>query len=351
MAQQQNAEQTTALIASKATSWLQKNISDGVIKPLNGYDLGAEISSAMLMIAQTSDRNGRPALQVCSQESIVSALRDMAIQGLSMVRKQCYPIVYGSQLQIQRSYFGTLSVFSRMFPNLKATANVVYMGDEYEYCYDEFGDFNYIVLKGTKLENRDKPIMAAFGSIFDSATGKRVYGCVMSRSEIDKCWAKAKTHNVQNDFPQEMAKRTLFNRMCKLYVNSSTSIEPILADAYNRTTQNEYEDETPRAPQPSEVGKAIRSKSQGASGLETLLKAKESAESAEPKDTGAEAEPQKKPVERSEEEKQEFTPPSEENASKPQDLPPSGTSEDDGDMLFDSGDIPEDENSYMEIPF
>ena len=44
MAQQQNAEQTTALIASKATSWLQKNISDGVIKPLNGYDLGAEIS-------------------------------------------------------------------------------------------------------------------------------------------------------------------------------------------------------------------------------------------------------------------------------------------------------------------
>lgn len=337
-------EQATALIASKATNWLQKNITDGVIKPLQGYDLGAEISSAMLMIAQTNDKTGRPALQVCSQESIVSALRDMAIQGLSMVRKQCYPIVYGNTLQIQRSYFGTMSVLSRMFPDLRVTANVLYQGDDYEYCYDELGEFNYIKLKATRLENRDKPIMAVYGSLFNK-DGKRVYGCVMSRAEIDKCWAKAKTHNVQNDFPQEMAKRTLINRMCKMYVNSSSTIEPILADAYNRTTENEYENDPKPTEQAVEVGKAIRSKSQGAAGLESLMRATKETEKAETIEPKA----QEKPVEPPTEEKQESMPPCEENAPETQETPSESERAIEMDSLFEEDELPEDE--YTQIPF
>lgn len=265
-------EKQANTIASKATQWLMSDIKDGKIKPLSGYDLGAEIGTAMLKIAQTNDRNGKPALQACTQESIISAMRDMALQGLSMGRNQCYPIVYGNKLQIQRSYFGTVAVFNRMFPNLKVTANVLYKGDDYEYCVDEIYDFTYVTNVRSKIENRDNPIVAAYGSIIDMTTKERVYACVMSQREIEKSWSKAKTKNVQQDFPQEMAKRTLINRMCKLYVNTCTTVDPSFLDAYTRTTENEYDEERPATPTEVDKAKAIRGKSKGLEGLKNLVK-------------------------------------------------------------------------------
>lgn len=264
-------EKQASLIASQATDWLMADIADGKIRPLAGYDLGSEIASAMLKIAQTVDRNNRPALAVCTRESVLSSMRDMAIQGLSMSRTQCYPIVYGDKLQIQRSYFGTIAVFNRMFPNLKVTANVLYAGDEYEYCIDEMGDFPYITNVRSSIENRDNAIVAAYGSIIDINTKERVYGCVMSRREIDKSWSKAKTKNVQQDFPQEMAKRTLINRMCKLYVNTCKSVDPSFIEAYQRTTENEYDEERPATAQEMDKAKAIRGKSKGIEGLKNLV--------------------------------------------------------------------------------
>ena len=265
-------EKQANTLASQATQWLMSDIKDGKIKALPGYDLGTEISTAMLKIAQTKDRNGNLALKVCSQESVLSAMRDMALQGLSMSRNQCYPIVYGDKLEIQRSYFGTIAVFQRMFPNLKVTSNVLYKGDEYEYCSDEIYDFNYVTNVRSKIENRDNPIVAAYGSIIDLTTKERVYGCVMTRSEIDRSWSKAKTKNVQNEFPQEMAKRTLINRMCKLYVNTCIAVDKNLIDAYMRTTENEYEEERTATPAEVEKAKAIRGKSKGLEGLKNLVK-------------------------------------------------------------------------------
>lgn len=266
-------EKQASLIASQATEWLLADIDKGKIRPLPGYDLGTEIGTAMLKIAQTNDRNGKPALQVCTKESITSAMRDMALQGISMGRDQCYPIVYGNKLQIQRSYFGTIAVFQRMFPHLKVTANVLYEGDDYEYRVDDIYDFTYIANVKSKLENRDKGIVAAYGSIIDTRTRERVYACVMSKHEIDKCWSKAKTKNVQQDFPQEMSKRTLINRMCKLYVNTCTTVDPSFIEAYIRTTENEYDEERPATPSEVDKAKAIRGKSKGLEGLKNLVKA------------------------------------------------------------------------------
>ncbi len=43
----------------------------------------------------------------------------------------------------------------------------------------------------------------------------------MTKKQIDKSWSKAKTKNVQNDFPEEMAKRTVINRAAKYLINTS----------------------------------------------------------------------------------------------------------------------------------
>ena len=343
-------------LASKATEWLQQNFDKGTIKPLAGYDMGAEIASAMMMITEAKDRNGKPALEVCSQESVISSLRDMAIQGLSMVRKQCYPIVYGNQLQIQRSYFGTIAVFSRMFPNLKPVANILYEGDEYDYGYDDVGDFNYIKVTKTSLSNRDKKIVAAYGYIVDKTTREKVYGCVMTANEIAKSWSKSRNpgQSVHKDFPQEMAKRTLLNRMVKLYVNGATNLEPVMAEAYMRTLDNEFENEAKAPEMPQEKAKAIRAKSQGAEGLKSLLKDEPEPQKAKAEYTelaSATPEQQKGVANASDEKKGETIPPAESKE-------PTATLEEQGfveqrelDSLFEPDEIPEDDPEYGPIPF
>lgn len=332
-------EKQASLIASEATDWLLKDIDKGKISCPAGYDLGSEIATAMLKIAQTVDRNQKPALTVCTKASVILAMRDMAIQGLSMVRNQCYPIVYGNKLQIQRSYFGTLVVFERMFPDFKVTANCLYEGDKYSYMIDEFGDFPYITNVESSLENRNKPIVAVYGSIVSKSKRERVFGCVMTKAEIDKSWSKARTKNVQQDFPQEMAKRTLINRMCKLYVNSSAVTDGLLVEAFNRTTQNEYDEEEPRDVTPqAEVDKAqaIRKKSNGVAGLKNLVKAQ--AEVVETTPPEPNPEPQAVPKAKVEE----ITTPTPSNASEG--------------VIYneDTGEVYEEEEDYIEneeIPF
>ena len=273
-----STEKVTALLASKATEWIMSDIKDGKINAPAGYDVGSEMFSAMLAIAQTTDRNGKPALQACTQESILSSLRDMAIQGISMSKKQCYPIIYGSTLNILRSYFGTISVFNRMFPDYKVTADVLYEGDEYVMMHDDLFDFDYIVIKSRSLENRDKPIVAAYGSIVDMTKRERIYGCVMTMKEIRTSWSHAKTDKVQKEFPQEMAKRTLINRMLKFYVNSIPETNSAIAGAFNRSTEEEYDynDNSLKnvTPEEADTARILKSRSQGEKGLSSILQAR-----------------------------------------------------------------------------
>ena len=269
---QLSVNSVVATLSSQTQQWVMASVNDpnkGVSLP-KGYNLGNEIETAMFYIAQNTD-----ALQKCPQDSIVSALRDMALQGLSISKKQIYPIVYGNLLQMQRSYFGDITVLKQFFPYFEVTANVLYQGDKYAYRYDEIGNYYYITDVESSLENRDKPIIAAFGTIYDIRTKERVYGCVMTWNEIQKNWSKAKTHNVQNDFPQEMAKRTLIRRMCKLFINTSSNLSSEVVSAYNRSTDAEYDDDSLKnvTPPESEIEKQklIKGKSQGTAGLSALL--------------------------------------------------------------------------------
>ena len=71
------------------------------------YDAGTAVNSAMLILQDTKDKNGRPVLGVCTKASIAKSVLDMVIQGLQPGKKQCYFIAYADQLTLFRSYFGT----------------------------------------------------------------------------------------------------------------------------------------------------------------------------------------------------------------------------------------------------
>jgi recombination protein RecT len=88
------------------------------------------MKAAWLILQSTFDRNKRPALEICTKDSIANALLDMVIQGLNPAKKQGYFIVYGNQLVFLRSYFGTMAVTKRVTGAKEINANVIYEGDE-----------------------------------------------------------------------------------------------------------------------------------------------------------------------------------------------------------------------------
>ena len=265
-------ERKALAIGNKATEWLKDCMNKNFVTVPAGYDVGSEVSLAMLKLAETKDKNGNCALDICTEASILTQMKLMVANGVSMGKNQCYPIVRGGQLQIMRSYFGTEAVLKRLFPNCIITTNVLHEGDEYDYYRDPETDCDRVENVKTKLENRDKPIIGAYGCIRNKNNNKVMYSEVMTWAEIQTCWKHAQTDKVQKEFPQEMAKRTLINRMCKRYINSSNHIDASTVEAYNQMESQEYDEKEFVAPT-TDKDKAIRQKSRGNEGLSAILNA------------------------------------------------------------------------------
>ncbi|WP_257593931.1 recombinase RecT [Lactiplantibacillus plantarum] len=200
------------------------------------YSVGNALNSAYLILSDTS--KGQPLLDKCDQGSVIKALMNMAIQGLSPAKNQCYFIPYGNQLVMQRSYFGSISVVKRLSNVKDIQAQVVHKDDTFKIG----GENGVLVVKEFEpsFENLDKPIIGAFAWVED-INGNRTY-TVMTKRDIDTSWSHAKTKKVQNEFPEEMAKRTVINRAAKFYINSSSDND-LFVKAVNETTSNEYEND------------------------------------------------------------------------------------------------------------
>lgn len=171
-----------------------------------------------------------------TKTSISNALLDMVIQGLSPAKKQCYFIKYGNKVQLMRSYFGTMAVLDRVTGGAEITPVVVREGDVFEIAMD--GPDLVVAKHETSFENLDNDIKAAY-VVIKLANGKEVT-TVMTKKQIDKSWSKAKTKNVQNDFPEEMAKRTVINRAAKYLINTSNDND-LFVQAAKGTLENEFE--------------------------------------------------------------------------------------------------------------
>jgi recombination protein RecT len=202
---------------------VQEFVSRGELHLPPNYSVENAMKSAWLILQNTFDKDKRPVLQACTRDSIANALLDMAVQGLNPAKKQGYFIAYGKQLVFQRSYFGTMAVTKRVAGAKDIFAEVVYGGDEFEY---EIQNGNkYITKHVQRIENVDPDnIVAAYCTIiFDD---DRQFTDVMTWREIQKAWSKSKMNpekegSTHKEFAQEMARKTVINRACKRYLNSS----------------------------------------------------------------------------------------------------------------------------------
>jgi len=214
---------------------LQKNITEqvltkvaqfqsaGELKLPTGYSAENALKSAYLTLIETVDSQKVSVLVSCSKESIANALLDMVVQGLSPLKKQCYFIAYGNKLQMSRSYMGSIAVAKRVGGVTKVTANIIYNKDEFSYEIDPATGLKKILSHKQDFENiDDNAIKGAYATLMLSDGS--VFIEIMNIRQIQLAWNQGSMKGnspAHKNFTGEMAKKTVINRACKLFINTS----------------------------------------------------------------------------------------------------------------------------------
>jgi recombination protein RecT len=227
-------KETTALAKRETVDVVAERIrvfrGNGEIQFPENYSPENALKSAWLTIQETKDKNGKAALEVCTKESIANALLSMVIQGLNPDKKQCYFIVYGDKLQLQRSYFGSIAVAKQVNEDIEdIIAEVIYIGDNFKTSKKRSRTF--VLEHEQDFENIDKAnIAGAYATIlYKDGTDESV---VMTIAQIHQAWkqskmgvfddkGKVKDASTHGKFAEEMAKKTVINRAAKMKINTS----------------------------------------------------------------------------------------------------------------------------------
>lgn len=231
-------------MATRELTTVKTNVGDSVIARVNslcevGFKMPADyqyvnaIKSSMLVLQDLKDKNGKPALEVCTQNSIASALFEMAVKGLSASNKTCYFVVRGDKLCMTESYFGKALQVKRIYPNFDPRPVVVHEGDEFIYENDPKNGCKRLVKHTQSLENLDKDFIGAYMYIPTADGGQDLY--IMSKKQILTAWSQSSSREqaVHKKFSEKMIGKTLVNSGCNMIINST----PDLAYASNDNEQ------------------------------------------------------------------------------------------------------------------
>ena len=182
------------------------------------YNPTNALMGAYLILKETTDKSGKCVLETCSQTSIANSLMDMVTMGLSMQKKQCYPIAYGGKLSCQVSYHGHKAMAHR-YGAVSIDSEVIYEGDTFEYRIENGRKILEKHKQSFQNINLDK-IVGAY-CVVKLADGS-TYMEVMNISQIKTAWKKGygykENSGTHKEFTDMMAKKTVTSRACKQIV-------------------------------------------------------------------------------------------------------------------------------------
>lgn len=221
---------------------LQQKEKFGLTFP-KGYNYANELMGAYLILKETQDNNKKCVLESCSQVSIANTLMDMVTMGLSMQKKQCYPVAYGGKLQCQVSVYGNTCV-ARNYGMKNIDAMCIYEGDEFKYHIENAR----IVIDSHTQDfmniNTDK-IIGAYAIV--TMDDDSQYVELMNISMIKQAWKqgfgyKENGSGTHQKFTDQMAMKTVKNRALKYIIRTYGT--QMLNDAYDNVESTETDDRT-----------------------------------------------------------------------------------------------------------
>lgn len=224
---------TTGLVKSDYGTQVIKRMDEltqvGFTVPKD-YNYVNAIKASMLVLADLKDRNGKPALEVCTPVSIQQAIFKMSQKGLSAANKTCYFIVRGNELCCDESYFGKVLQVKRIYPNWEPCPRVIYEGDDFAYETDPKTGRRKLIRHEQSLASLDGNFVGAYLYLPCADGGQDLY--VMSRKMIMNAWAKSmnKSQTTHNQFTDKMASKTIINSGCNMIINSQPEYSAIAED-------------------------------------------------------------------------------------------------------------------------
>ena len=215
------AKKTTSNVGTLVLNRVDEMCKVGFTMPKD-YNYVNAVKATMLKLQDVKDKNGKPALEVCTPSSIQSALFSMVVKGLDVSKNQAYLVCYGEQLQLQESYFGKVLQVKRIFPEWEPRPNIVHEGDTFKYTVNPETGRRELVEHTQSLENLDKPIVGGYIYLPCADGGKDLY--CMTYKQIVASWSKSRSGGATaKQFPEKMAMKTLVNSGCNIIINSTPS--------------------------------------------------------------------------------------------------------------------------------
>lgn len=201
-------------------------LQKGGITVPKGFSADNQIYLAFLKLTSMTDPATKaPVLSMVTPQSVANAMLTMCLKGLSMEKGQCTFIRYGKELQFQQEYHGTVALAKRYGAG-DPQAQVIYEGDDFEYEINPKTGKKVIVKHVQKLQNinNDKIVGAWCLVPYADHPEWEPKIEVMTMDEIRRSWMQGATKGqspAHRNFPQEMAKKTVIGRACKLFVSTS----------------------------------------------------------------------------------------------------------------------------------
>ena len=220
---------------------LTQNVGEQVIKRVNNlceagftvpkdYNYVNAIKMSMLKLQELKDRNGKGVFEVCTPNSIQTALFKMCCRGLNIAFNQAYPIIRGNQLCIDDSYFGKVLMVKRIFPEWEPKPHVVREGDEFVYTIIPETGKTKLVKHVQKLENIDNGFVGGYIYLPCKDGDMDLY--IMTKKQIMTAWSKSSSREMQTHkaFDEKMVGKTLVNSGCNMIINSTPEYQVATED-------------------------------------------------------------------------------------------------------------------------
>lgn len=203
------------------------------------YHAGNALKSAWLYLQTIADKNGTKAIDKCTKESICNCLLEMVIKG-EHPKQHCYFIPCGNSLEYWERYTGKLMRAKRDTEVAQVNAQVIYEGDVFTYTVDENGQYQFVSHQ-TDMANIDlTKIKGAYAVVINKDGSRHLE--VMTLDQIRKAWGQGAARGNSGahvNFTDQMAKKTIISRACKIALDS--------------TSDGEQDDDRMTPPDPSEA--------------------------------------------------------------------------------------------------
>lgn len=223
---------------AESKALVNKNVGEQVIARINslcesGFTMPKDFSyvnaikMSMLKLQDVKDRNGKPALEVCTPSSVQQALFKMVTMGLNASLSQGYFIVRGDQLCFDESYIGRILMVKRIHPDYDPVPVVIREDDVFDFGINKDTGKHFVIKHEQKLENLDKSFLGAYMYL----PSGELY--IMTKKQILTAWSKSsnKSLSVHKEFDEKMILKTIINSGLKKIISGTPEYN--LGDSYD----------------------------------------------------------------------------------------------------------------------